>query len=248
MQKSFYTSATVISVKPSGKNNSTVTFLTKKEGILHATMYGGAKSKIKSLVSAWNTGTAYFSAGNTGFYKISDFDVKTYRLTFRENLLKYWAASLAVEIAIKTKCAANNEKCWNLINGFLNGLELCTNDEQCTLGLIRFLWRYLDLLGIQPDTEKCQRCSEKITNGASFSTLENGFLCSDCSSKDSVFKITQNGLEYLSSVSKLSPLEVRKIPFFSESVPGVKQIIYYLIQNACGTELKTLKLSGSMLL
>lgn len=247
MPKSLSTLATVISIKPSGKNNSSVTFLAQNEGIIYATMYGGPKSKMKSLVSPWNTGTAYFSVTSTGNYKISDFDVKNYRLSFRENLLKFWAASLAAEIAIKTRCAGSPAKCWALANGFLDGLELCTENEQCTAGLIRFLWRYLALLGVQPDASVCCCCGKKIENGASFNVAENGFYCKNCTQNKNPLEIPQNGIEYLSGISSLSPKEARKIPFYRESVSSVKQLIFYLIENACGSELVSLKTGAGIL-
>lgn len=247
MPKSVVTLATVISMRPSGKNNSCVTFLTQSEGIVHATLYGGPKSKMKSLVSPWNTGTAYFSISNNENYKISDFDAKIYRLSFRENLLKFWAASLAAEIAIKTKCSGNAAKCWALINGFLDGLELCSTDEQCIAGLIRFLWRYLALMGIQPEAENCCRCGKKITDGAVFNAAENGFCCRSCAQKPSGFEIPQNGIEYLNAISELSPKEARNAVLFKESVSSVKQILYYLTENACGTELTSLKTSAGIL-
>lgn len=247
MSGSISTLATVISIKPSGKNNSSVTFLSQEEGIVYATMYGGFKSKMKSLVSPWNTGTAYFSVTAAGNYKISDFDVKNYHLSFRENLLKFWAASLAAEIALKTKCAGSPQKCWALTNGFLDGLELCKENDQCTAGLIRFLWRYLALLGIQPESSVCCCCGKKIQDGAFFNFAENGFLCRNCAQSKNPLEIPQNGIEYLSAVSVLSPKEARKIPLSRESVSAVKQLVFYLMENACGSELVSLKTGAGIL-
>ena len=102
MPKSSSTLATVFSLKPQGENNSSVCLMTQKEGIVYATLYGGRKSRFKSLVSPWNTGTVYLSQDpKTSFYKISDFDVKKYHLSFRESLIKYYASSVAAELALK---------------------------------------------------------------------------------------------------------------------------------------------------
>lgn len=241
MPKNITTLGTVISLRPSGKNNSTATLFTQTEGIVYAVLYGGAKSKLKSLVSPWNTGTFYFSITNTGSYKISDFDVSRYRMTFRENLLKFWCASLAAEIIIKTKSAGSPSKCWALVNGFLDGLELCQNDQQCTAGLIRFLWRYLTLLGIAPEPSLCCFCGEKISNGAFYNPTENGFSCPYCAQHKNPLFINQNGIDYLHALSSLTPNEARQIPLKTESIPELKQLLYFLIENACGSQLETLK-------
>ena len=81
----------VLSVKPLGENNASVCFFTQESGILYATMYGGPKSRLKSLASPWNAGTVYLSESSQyKNYKLSDFDVKRYHLSFRENLIKSW--------------------------------------------------------------------------------------------------------------------------------------------------------------
>lgn len=241
MAKNLVTLATVISIRPLGENNSSVTLLTQNEGIIYATLYGGPKSRMKSLVSPWNTGTIYLSITNQDMYKISDFDVKTYHLTFRENLLKSWAASLAAEIAIKTKCAGSSAKCWALINGFIDGLDFCTQDDQCMAGLIRFLWRYLEIMGIQPEVKKCCHCGEIFSNGAAWNPQEQGFCCPYCDQKKSPFRINQNGIQYLNAISSLNALEARNAVLLKDSVSGVKQLLYYLIETACGCSLTSLK-------
>ena len=163
MPKSLSMLATVISLKPQGENNSSVCLLTQTEGILYATLYGGHKSRLKGLVSPWNTGEVWLSQdAKSGFYKISDFSVKKYHLTFRDSLAKYYASSLAAELALYTKCAGNAKEFWALFNGFIDGLDFCTEDSQCKTGLVRFLWRFLSLSGVQPDATECACCSKKF--------------------------------------------------------------------------------------
>lgn len=245
MGKSIVTAGTVISIKPLGENNSSVCFLTRDNGIVYATMYGGRKSKLKSLVSPWNTGIIYFSStNNTNQLKINDFDVKSYHLSFRESLVKSWAANLAAEIAIKTKCAASNEQCWTLISGFLDGLDYCKTNEQCSLGLIRFLWRYLNLLGIQPDAGCCCKCdtsSVYFNKGVYYSVSDNGFICTECSSQKQPFYLNHEAVKYLACLSACTPQEARAIPLSKEAAGQIKDLVFFLIENACGSRLKSLE-------
>jgi DNA repair protein RecO (recombination protein O) len=105
MNRNFSTEAIILSIKSSGENNSTVTLLTKSNGILYATLYGGPKSKMKSLVTTWNSGVIYLYENPTvKGLKITDFDVKNYHSSFSQNLFKLWAASLVAEISIKKMC------------------------------------------------------------------------------------------------------------------------------------------------
>lgn len=255
MSENIKTQAIIFSVKPSGKNNSTVCVFSKDEGLFYATMFGGAKSKLKSLVSPWNSGIGYFSKQQSNnYYKISDFEVTNYHLSFRQNLLKFWAASLAAEVVIKTKAAGSIENCWTLLNGFLDGLELCSTDMQCTNGLIRFLWRYIDLMGIKPNTTECSHCGTPFltsknlgdnvlykTEGAIFSPQENSFICKDCIQEKTPFFLNLQALHYLTAITTLTPSQTRQIHIEKEATYQIKELVYFLIEIACNTKLNSLQ-------
>ena len=247
------TPALILSVQMSGENNRRVTIFSPDEGIFFATLYGGPKSKLRSLVSPMNSGIIYLYRDEVkNQTKITDFDVKKYHLSFRENLFKSWAASFATEILIKTKCAGTPAESWRIVNGFLDGIELSSEDES-RLGLVRFLWRYLSLLGIKPDTAFCVSCGTslhagKFTNDAlswrySFSRLENGFVCPDCVSGERTadFSLSKAALTYLEAVTSLSPKAVREIVISEATFLEMKALAYALIEQACGTKLKSLE-------
>ena len=61
MQRTFACKALVINVKPVGENNSNITLLTEEKGILRAVLYGGPKSKMKSLLLCGISGTSGFT-------------------------------------------------------------------------------------------------------------------------------------------------------------------------------------------
>ncbi|MBR1722131.1 MAG: recombination protein O N-terminal domain-containing protein, partial [Treponema sp.] len=123
--RNFSTPALILSVQLQGESNRRVTIFSPHEGIFTATLYGGPKSKLRALVSPMNSGLIYLYRDEVkNQIKITDFDVKNYHLSFRENLFKTWAASFATEILIKTKCAGSSEEAWRIMNGFLDGLEL----------------------------------------------------------------------------------------------------------------------------
>ena len=63
MQRSFFTNAIILNLKPAGENNSTVTLLTPDKGIIYATLYGGPKSKLRSLVALWHAGKIWLYPG-----------------------------------------------------------------------------------------------------------------------------------------------------------------------------------------
>lgn len=263
MNRSFSTSAIVISLKPVGENNSTVTLITENNGIVYATLYGGPKSKLRSLVSQWHSGTIYlYENPEHNQIKISDFDVKNYHISFGENLFKFYAASLAAEIALKTKCAGSNEHCWKLLSGFLDGLELAT-EEQGRVGLIRYLWRFLELLGVQPDSTSCGFCNQSFLNQkfapdteTYYNIRDNFFICSSCaknnfqseyekddnlSQLDRLFPLKLQAINYLSAINLLKPAEVRKLSIDKQSYDQIKNIVFYLIENTVEHKLNSIE-------
>ena len=165
--------ALVLSVKETAQDNRSVRLLTKN-GLEWATLFGGPKSKLRGAVSLWNSGTAYiYKNEEKNSAKITDFDVQKYHPTFRENLFKSFAASLAGEIVIRSSAAGSPEQCFVLLNGFLDGMDLL-DEAGARLGLLRFLWRYLDLLGVRPSVESCGRCQKEFFSQAEFWACQNG--------------------------------------------------------------------------
>ncbi|MBR7063547.1 MAG: DNA repair protein RecO [Treponema sp.] len=249
MARNYVTNGIVLAIKPLGENNSSVCILTEEQGIIFATLYGGHKSKLRSLVSLWNSGVMYLYCKDfpdvSKNVKISDFDVKNYHLSFREDLYKMYAASLASEIVIKTQSAGNEKECFTLLLAFFTGLEH-SSKEQCESGLLRFIWRYLELLGLQADTENCSICgkalltSKEAQDSVSYNIVENGFCCKNCKTNYD-FTISAEALNYLYNVSTQKPQVARELKLNASSLQELKRLLLFLAEQCAGTKLKTLQ-------
>ena len=132
-----------------------------------------------------------------------------------------YAASLSAEIAIKTRCAGSPDQCFKLILGFLDGMELC-DEEQSRLGLIRFLWRYLALMGVQPEADE-----DKAFAPEAVSYYNDN--------------ISSQAVEYLEAISTLNPAQVRQLRVSKETYNELKDFVFYLISSNIGSELNTIK-------
>ena len=254
MNRSTSTSAIVLSLRPLGENNSSVTLLTSDNGIVYAVLYGGPKSRLRSLVTQWNSGKVWlYENPEKNQIKISDFDVVNYHPSFSQNLFKSYAASLAAEIAIKTRCAGSASQCHRLVSGFLDGMELC-DEEQSRLGLLRFLWRYLELLGIQPNSHACCNCGKTFLdtrfapNAVSYyNGMENSFICPDCvesggsSQSGNMINVHFSAVQYLSALTVLSPSEARKLSIDQEVYGQIRQLVFFLIENSIDQKLNSIE-------
>lgn len=252
MTRSNQTPALILSLRPLGENNTSVTFITPNDGVRYATLYGGPKSKLRSLVAQWNSGIIWlYNTPEKNQTKITDFEVHNYHDSFGKNIFKMYAASLASELAIKTRCAGSNEQCFKILNGFLDGMELC-NEEQSRMGLLRFLWRYLEMLGIQPPIHACSECGKTFLDSkfapysvSYYNSMENSFICHDCSSiaaeNPAVIPISTEAVKYLSAVTVLTPSESRRLPLDKTCYEQIKQIVFFLIENSIDQKLNSIE-------
>lgn len=251
MQRNSSSEALILSVHTQGENNRNVCMITP-DGIVYATLYGGPKSRLRAQVSQWNRGKIWLYKDETKkSCKITDFDVTKYHLSFRENLFKSYAANLAAEISVKTKCAGSPEQCWLLVNGLLDGMEL-SSERNCRLGLLRFIWRFISLLGLKPQTQQCPKCGKSYITGkitadtvslkTAYDEYENGFVCGDCTDiTDRHFILGMNAITYLEAVSDLEPAQVRSIIISEQTFLEIKELCFYLLENACGCRLNSIK-------
>ena len=251
MNRSTSTLAIILSLKPLGENNSSVTLLTPEAGIVYAVLYGGPKSRLRSLVAQWNSGKVWlYENPEKNQIKISDFEVLNYHASFSQNLFKSYAASLAAELAIKTRCGGSAEQCHRLLSGFLDGMELC-DEEQSRVGLMRFLWRYLELLGIQPVTHACTNCGKTFLDNqfapdaiSYYNSMENSFICPDCigiAKGDNMLKVRNTAVQYLSALTVLPPDEARKLSIDEEIYGQIRQFVFFLIENSIDQKLNSIE-------
>lgn len=251
MNRSSSTQAIILSLRPLGENNSSVSLLTPEAGIVYAVLYGGPKSRMRSLVAQWNSGKVWlYENPEKNQIKISDFEVTNYHASFSQNLYKSYAASLAAELAIKTRCAGSTEQCFRLISGFLDGMELC-DEEQSRLGLMRFLWRFLELLGVQPVTHACTSCGTVFLDSkfapeavSYYNSMENSFICPDCANHvhdENMLGIKNTAVQYLSALTVLSPSQARKLIIDKEVYGQIRQLIFFLIENSIDQKLNSIE-------
>ena len=155
----------MLSVSSFSSDHRNVSLLVPQEHgctIVPATLFGGARSKLRGMVSTYQSGQVWlYSNPIKNSNKITDFSVSAYRMELRESLARSWCAAVCSEITIKT-CGTVN---WQLVNAFLDGLCV-SDDEGCERGLLRFLWRLLQTAGVAPDIFHCGTCGAEIARRA----------------------------------------------------------------------------------
>jgi DNA repair protein RecO (recombination protein O) len=254
----------VLSVRNFGEGHREIQLLAKGRGLLRAAVFGGAKSKLKSLAAPWHSGRIWLYENPVkNSIKVTDFDVTAFRPSLRENLFKTWAASLCTELIVRTN-GGDSDSLFPLVCGFLDGLDIADETEG-RAGMLRFLWRWLTLMGLNPDLELCARCSTptryriaipSVTaygNNSEigvlyYSAYESGFICENCSRpEERIFPADQAVRDYLLAVSSLSPATVRSLPLQKDTIRDMKKLLFFLAEKAVDGKLNTLQ-SGTGIL
>ena len=163
MQRSFSSSALVLRVRPSGESNREVSFLSAEEGIIGATLFGGPKSRLRSHVSPFNSGTLWiYRDPAKGFAKVSDFDVDSWRPGLRE---LYERGEAAFRIAGTILAGLGGGGAWPEALGLalpaLDALESAAADF-CERIVLQFLWRWAGFLGNRPPLGGCSFCGARV--------------------------------------------------------------------------------------
>jgi DNA repair protein RecO (recombination protein O) len=254
-ERSWSSQALVLSLSNFGEGHREALLLTPERGLVHAAVFGGAKSRLRSLVSPWQSGTIWcYTDPVKKSTKITDFDVTAFRQGIRENLVRTWCASLCAEIIVRTHASAD----WTIVNAFLDGIAVSGEDE-CRRGLLRFLWRLLVNAGINPDIQACSRCSRKVngqmtdgTNGENrilfYSPHEQACVCASCVRPEEVrFPLSASARIYLSAVEHLKAQEARALPVDPDAYAELRNFLFFLLNRMVDGNLHTLETGEGIL-
>ena len=242
----------VLSLRSIGEASRLATCISPERGVFTAMVFGGRKGKLKSLVSPYHSGKMWLyedSAKNP--LKVQDFDVLETRPAIRENIYKTCAAALGAELVIKTGGVSETQTMFSLLKGFLDGLNL-VDENNAKAGTLRFLWRYLEFMGLQPDCFSCITCGTPLTEREVqfYSAVDNGFICNECvtgGSYASQFPISADALRYLQMVTTLSPSKSRSTVLSQITYNELHQLLFFLITQAAENKLRSLEAGRDIL-
>jgi DNA repair protein RecO (recombination protein O) len=242
MSRTFVYSALVLRNRPSGESNSEVTLLTAEEGIIRATVFGGAKSKLRAHCASYNSGQVWIYRDKAKEYaKISDFDVHSWRAGLRELYDRTMSAGAVAETILSSHGGGGD---WgtalSLAMETLDSLENA-NEELCGRLLIHFLWRWAGFLGIQPHLENCAACGKDADdNTLWFSARDSAALCAACTEEQSgLLQLNSGCRRWLSAVSALAPEQLHRYSMDNKSSNEAKSLAAAVLTGALGKRLNS---------
>jgi DNA repair protein RecO (recombination protein O) len=250
MSRTFVCTALVLRNRPSGESNSEITLLTAEEGIIKATVYGGAKSKLRSHSAPYNSGQVWIYRDPAKDYsKLSDFDVHSWRPGLRELYERTMTASAVAETILSTHGGGGDwGSALKMAAATLDTLETA-GEELCHRLLVHFLWQWAGFLGIRPHLECCASCAA-ANEPFLFSTREHIALCGNCahsgtSSGEASFggersdfiHINLGCQRWLAAVQRLEPSELHRYSLDNKSFNEARTLAAAVMAGALGKHL-----------
>jgi DNA repair protein RecO (recombination protein O) len=266
----------VLRARESPGGDRILCLMTAEAGIQDVFVFGGPKSKLRSLASPYSSGRAFvYLDPARDFRKLSDFEVTESFTGLREGLKKIWAAGLVAEFLLKTSGGGGDfPEVLALARAAMRGLESCRDDE-ADYPLLLFLWRMIELLGLLPEAEHCSVCGLPFPEGAGrlYSFAAGGFLCPDCARSETSggsersggsgesrgwgggrslaefpnYVISAGAARWLSRSAALPFADASRLGLDASSLAGLKALVFGLARSAADAPLASLSVGAGIL-
>jgi DNA repair protein RecO (recombination protein O) len=237
---------------PSGSR--VLTLLSAEVGLLDVFVFGGPKSKLRSLASPWGAGKAYiYHDPVKDYYKLSDFEVREPFSGLREGLRKIMAANLVVELLQKTSGGGGDfPEVLELATACLRGIETLP-EERADYPLLLFIWRLVGIIGLLPDPGSCVHCGRDMAADEPRIWFQNegGFACPRCGgSRDDEYgppRLSAGALRWLERAAQRPFAEALTASLDGPSLAGLRRLAFGLARSAAEAPLEVLEAAAGIL-
>ena len=236
-----------------------LSIMTAEAGLVDTFVFGGPKSKLKSLASPYSSGRAFiYQEPGRDMGKLSDYEVRESFSGLREGLRKIWGAGLTAEFLLKTHGGGGDyAEVLELARAALRTLE-AGSDEDADYPILLFLWRMIEILGLQPEVDTCVSCGLPIPQNAPrlYSFQSGGFLCSTCAkaegsrSSGSAFAgavLPAGAARWLSASAGIDFAEAAGRRLDRASLDGLRALLFGLARSAAEAPLACLEVGAGIL-
>ena len=229
--------ALILRSRPSGESNRDVWLLCPDAGLLRVTVFGGPKSRLRSYASPFHSGQAWVyhdPVKNT--FKLSDFDVSSWRPGLREMYERAMSADAVAETILASHGGGGNwGRALSIAQASLDALE-AANEETCARIVLWFLWQWIDFLGLRPEFGACSLCGKPSPQR--YSIREGGMVCPSCSAEMAVFVETGPGCRHwLETTRSLKPDQIVRHTLDKRSFREAMSLATAILAEAIGKRL-----------
>jgi DNA repair protein RecO (recombination protein O) len=222
-----------------------LSLMTAEAGLIDVFVFGGPKSKLRSLAAPYASGRAFIYLDPVkDFMKLSDFEVRDSFPSLRDELGRLWSAGLVAELLIKTSGGGSDFPIvLQLALQCLTALDCCPSGAT-EPPLLQFIWRFVELLGLGPDPTACSSCGAELrpSLGGAYSFATEGFLCPDCASRtERILPLGTGALRWLRRCLELDYADTAKLVVLPETLDTLETLLFALARSAAESPLASLE-------
>jgi len=246
--------AVILRSRECGEANRIITLFSADQGIVDALLYGGPKSKLKSLASPYHSGRAwiYYDPVRDS-RKVSDFDPESTYPGIRARLRPALHAALWAELLIRSRAGGSDfEHAFLLLVNCLKALDDMDEDDAPYASFV-FLWGYSGLLGLRPDPRDCSSCAGQIpADGVEYYSIqEGGFVCGSCRSEEGAngafIPVPPGVARYLERLSETDVSQALRLRLDEKGRVACQKVAFALARRMAEGELNALETGEGML-
>jgi DNA repair protein RecO (recombination protein O) len=231
--------ALILRGRPSGEANRDVWLLCQEAGLLRVTVFGGPKSRLRSYASPFHSGQAWVyhdPVKNT--FKLSDFDVSSWRPGLREMYERAMAADAVAETILASHGGGGNwGRALSMAQAALDALA-AADEETCARIVLWFLWQWTDFLGLRPEFGACSLCGNPAP--ARYSIREGGMVCGSCQAGTAGLVDAGPGCcHWLETTRALNPDQLVRHTLDKKSFREAKSLATSILAEAIGKRLES---------
>jgi DNA repair protein RecO (recombination protein O) len=249
MYRTISTHAIVIRRERYGEFHKSLVLLTADMGLVNATAYGAYKMhsalRLGSEPFTWSRIQLYHDPVKKS-YKVTDLEIHASFEGLQRDLSKLATASLWAEVARKSYGAGElSGRLFRLLLESLRALDAAEPQREPYVSA-QFLWRFLDLAGYQPATDRCDGCGAHLggTRPAVHHAASNALLCTACGAPSDP-AVPAGVLRYLDATSALPLAPALDVSLEAESLRVVKDLLPRMVQSVLEGELASLRWVGA---
>jgi len=211
-------------------------------GIFHSTAFGAYKGKSKLAgVSEPFTDASFLLYHDPvkDRYKVSEIIPELVHERIRGELERYYTALFWSELLMKSFAGGGE---FGPLFGFVReGLRLLDSGEKHELINLQFMWRYLELIGFQPDTRRCDECSRDMEQGEEMFLQGDRLLCGACLGESLTLRLSPGARNYLNHTAALPFSRTLGVDLPDRERDTLRKLLYALMEEVVGARLNTLQ-------
>tara|TARA_B100000614_G_scaffold174784_1_gene156087 strand:- start:364 stop:1134 length:771 start_codon:yes stop_codon:yes gene_type:complete len=246
--------AIVLRISPFGESHALVDLLTPEEGLLPAVAYGlrSRRSSLRGTVVPFARGEAWlYRDPRQERSKITDFAVERYALDLQHDLTAFYHASLWAELIWRTHASGDaGAAVYDLL---CQGLDLLQRPGEYGGPLVRqvglgVLWRYLAILGVQPDLDTCVAAERPFQQGETryYQPGGDGLVSGEWAGP-ATLPLPARGAAFLRAAEErgLAILTARALD--EDTLARTRSVVLAAVQDAAERPLNTVAVAGGLL-